>query len=72
METAGHDVEAVPGVADGRQALEHGRFDLVLLDVNMPHSSGLYLIRSIREGLYRDCRSWCSRHAAGDSVVLGL
>jgi two-component system phosphate regulon response regulator PhoB len=54
LATAGHEVEVVPGIEDGRGALEKGRFDLVLLDVNLPDGCGLELIRSIREGLYRD------------------
>jgi two-component system phosphate regulon response regulator PhoB len=51
LETAGHDVELVRGVADGRDRLQDGTFDLVLLDLNLPDGSGFELLRSIRQEL---------------------
>lgn len=34
--------------ADARQALDRGRFDLALLDINLPDGSGLTLLREVR------------------------
>jgi DNA-binding response OmpR family regulator len=51
LENAGHDVRVVSGLVEGRGALEQRRFDLVLLDVNLPDGSGLELLRSLREDL---------------------
>ena len=46
--SAGHDVDAVPAVADGRERLAAGRYDLVLLDLNLPDGNGFDLLREIR------------------------
>ena len=35
-------------LAQGRAALEHGPFDLLILDVNLPDGSGLDLLREVR------------------------
>ncbi len=53
LETAGHQVEVVRGVVDGRGALSHGGYDLVLLDLNLPDGNGFELIRAIRQELGR-------------------
>lgn len=48
LELEGHDVVSA---VDGRQALERfhqGRFDLILLDVMLPHMDGFSVCRSIR------------------------
>jgi DNA-binding response OmpR family regulator len=50
LASAGHDVDIAPGLSDGRQLLADGRYDLVLLDVNLPDGSGLDLLREIRAG----------------------
>ncbi len=36
-------------LAQGRAALEHGPFDLLILDVNLPDGSGLDLLREVRQ-----------------------
>ena len=35
-------------LAQGRAALEHGPFDLLILDINLPDGSGLDLLREVR------------------------
>ena len=73
LSTAGHKVEVVPGVEGGRGALEKGRYDLVLLDVNLPDGSGLELLQSMREGVYRDTPVVeLSGMRQEDTVVRGL
>src|SRR5262245_28775201 len=50
LETAGiNDVTQVPSGFAALQALPHGRFDLVITDVNMPDINGLELIRFMRQ-----------------------
>jgi two-component system chemotaxis response regulator CheY len=50
LETAGiGDVISVPSGFAALQALPHGRFDLVITDVNMPDINGLELIRFMRQ-----------------------
>jgi two-component system, chemotaxis family, chemotaxis protein CheY len=50
LETAGIvDVIQVPSGFAALQALPHGRFDLVITDVNMPDINGLELIRFVRQ-----------------------
>jgi two-component system phosphate regulon response regulator PhoB len=53
LQTAGHDVKIVRGVADGKRSLSKGSYDLVLLDLNLPDGDGLDLLRAIRGGLGR-------------------
>ena len=48
LASAGHQVEVVRGVADGRERLAAGRYDVVLLDLNLPDGNGLDLLRDIR------------------------
>jgi two-component system, OmpR family, phosphate regulon response regulator PhoB len=48
LESAGHEVDIAPGVADGRQLLASGRYDMVLLDLNLPDGNGLDLLQEIR------------------------
>jgi CheY-like chemotaxis protein len=45
----GHDVLCATGVSDGRAQLESVRFDIVLLDINIPGGGGELLLREIRE-----------------------
>jgi DNA-binding response OmpR family regulator len=51
LESAGHDVDVAPRIADGRQLLADGRYDIVLLDLNLPDGNGLDLLRDIRREL---------------------
>ena len=48
LASAGHQVEVVRGVTDGRERLAAGRYDVVLLDLNLPDGNGLELLRDIR------------------------
>lgn len=43
------EVTLCPTMAEGRARLERGRFDLLLLDINLPDGSGIDLLRSIRQ-----------------------
>jgi CheY-like chemotaxis protein len=45
----GHDVLCATGVSDGRAQLESVKFDIVLLDINIPGGGGELLLREIRE-----------------------
>jgi len=45
----GHRVETVTSVQAALQKLEAQIFDLIIADIKMPHSSGLDLLRSVRE-----------------------
>jgi two-component system, OmpR family, phosphate regulon response regulator PhoB len=48
LRSAGHAVEAVSGLAEGRDRLAAGRYDVVLLDLNLPDGNGLDLLWDIR------------------------
>jgi DNA-binding response OmpR family regulator len=48
LASAGHEVEAVSGLAEGRDRLAAGRYDVVLLDLNLPDGNGLDLLWDIR------------------------
>jgi two-component system, NtrC family, response regulator PilR len=45
----GHHVETVTSVDAARPKLDSGRFDLIISDIKMPGSSGLDLLRYVRE-----------------------
>jgi two-component system phosphate regulon response regulator PhoB len=73
LASAGHQVEVVDGVADGRERLAAGRYDVVLLDLNLPDGSGLDLLRDIRTEHGRDVSVLVlSGMRQEDSVVRGL
>ncbi len=46
----GHDVESVPSAAEAIERLGSEKFDVVLLDILMPETSGLQALREIKEG----------------------
>jgi two-component system, OmpR family, response regulator QseB len=48
LELAGFTVDTVTTVADARSALEHARFDAVVLDVMLPDGTGLDLLQHVR------------------------
>ncbi|MGH2680294.1 MAG: response regulator transcription factor [Actinomycetota bacterium] len=51
LASAGHDVDVVAGLSDGRKLFTDGTYDLVLLDLNLPDGNGLDLLRDIRREL---------------------
>ena len=48
LELAGHAVEGVGTAMDCMAKLRDGKFQLVIMDVGMPHLSGMDLLRLIR------------------------
>jgi DNA-binding response OmpR family regulator len=48
LASAGHDVDVAAGIADARQLLSKGPYDVVLLDLNLPDGNGLDLLQEIR------------------------
>ena len=51
LEAEGYTVTTAGSVADALKALEAGNLDLVVTDVRMPGTSGLDLVRHVRENL---------------------
>jgi DNA-binding response OmpR family regulator len=49
LRTAGYMLQAVYSAEEARQILNNERFDLLLLDVMMPETSGFDLVRELRE-----------------------
>ena len=49
LELQGFRVTAVPGATEVRELVEADRFDVALLDINMPGEDGLSLARHLRE-----------------------
>jgi DNA-binding response OmpR family regulator len=48
LQTKSHDVSVVHDGAAAQQAIMDGRFDLVILDLNLPKLDGLSLLRQVR------------------------
>src|SRR5215469_8784033 len=49
LEMEGYEVDLAASGADGERRLEQRAYDLVLLDLMMPHKSGMEVLRDIRE-----------------------
>jgi DNA-binding response OmpR family regulator len=48
LERDGHTVRLIPGAAGAVEAVVAARADIVLLDVHLPHASGLDICRELR------------------------
>jgi DNA-binding response OmpR family regulator len=48
LQTKSHDVSVVHDGAAAHQAIVDGRFDLVILDLNLPKLDGISLLRQVR------------------------
>jgi two-component system, OmpR family, phosphate regulon response regulator PhoB len=49
--SAGYEVDVAPALSDARKLLDDGRYDLVVLDLNLPDGNGLDLLRDLRKDL---------------------
>jgi len=49
LELAGFTIDTVTTVADALSALEHTRFDAIVLDVMLPDGTGLNILRRVRD-----------------------
>ena len=58
MALTGPEVSVIcrPRLTEARKALAENRFDLLILDVNLPDGSGLDLLRQVRKA--GDCRAY--------------
>ncbi len=48
LEVLGHDVDQCASPTDALNTIEHGKYDLVFLDVVMPEQDGYKFLRSVR------------------------
>ena len=51
---AGHTVQVVQRLTEGREILESRDVDLILLDLNLPDGSGLEFLRALRQEMHRE------------------
>jgi two-component system phosphate regulon response regulator PhoB len=51
---AGHIVQVVRRLTEGREILESKDVDLIVLDLNLPDGSGLEFLRALRQEMHRD------------------
>ena len=49
LTSRGYEIQTVGTVASGIEAVEQGRFDLLLCDIDLPDGTGLQLIERVRE-----------------------
>jgi CheY-like chemotaxis protein len=49
LENRGYQIEAVPNVATGLEAVECGEFDLLLCDLGLPDGTGIDFIETVRK-----------------------
>lgn len=49
LQLEGHDVVAVPSAHEGLMKMKESRFDLVLADNKMPRTSGMDMLKAIKE-----------------------
>jgi DNA-binding NtrC family response regulator len=51
LEKSGYEVKSALNIAETREALANGRYDIILLDLSLPDGSGLELIGELRQML---------------------
>jgi DNA-binding NtrC family response regulator len=49
LTSEGYSVELAPNATEGLQKIEHGSYDLVLLDLMMPDRSGMEVLQDVRQ-----------------------
>jgi len=49
LTSEGYSVEMAPNATEGLQKIEHGSYDLVLLDLMMPDRSGMEVLQDVRQ-----------------------
>ena len=69
LSTSGYDVRTTDSVAGAMEMLETSPFDLVITDLRMPVSSGIDLVRHIRENLRDTAVMMITGYASVESAV---
>lgn len=49
LNSAGHEITGAGDGAEGLACASHGKFDLIITDLNMPNMDGLAMIRALRK-----------------------
>jgi DNA-binding response OmpR family regulator len=64
--------EGVSTYTDALQRIDDGRYDCIILDINLPGGSGLQLLKYLREDKKKDCVIIISARNSLDDKIAGL